>query len=134
MENLAAGDLTIEAADAAEPASEPGRAAPLILSWKGKSDDRHPARILGPYFAIALERAAERKAALEMHFEKLEHFNSSTIASVIRLIQDARARGVPLVLVYDEALKWQKLSFDALRVFARDDLLELRPAAEPSSP
>jgi hypothetical protein len=32
------------------------------------------------------------------------------------------------VLVYDQALKWQKLSFDALRVFAKDDLLELRSA------
>jgi hypothetical protein len=69
-----------------------------------------------------------RKLPIELHFEKLEHFNSSTITSIIQLIQDSRARGVKLVLVYDEALKWQKLSFDALRVFARDDLLELRSA------
>ena len=98
------------------------------MTWRGKSDDRHPARILGPYFASVLDHAASRHGAVEMHFEKLEHFNSATIAVVIRLIQDARARGVRLVLVHDPALTWQKLSFDALRIFARDDLLELRPA------
>jgi hypothetical protein len=43
------------------------------------------------------------------------------------LIQDARTAGVKLVLVYNKSLKWQKLSFDALRVFVRDDsTLELR--------
>jgi hypothetical protein len=45
---------------------------------------------------------------------------------IIQLIQDARARGVRLVMSYDQALKWQKMSFDALRVFARDDLFQLR--------
>ena len=48
--------------------------------------------------------------------------------AVIRLIQDARARAIKLVIVYNAQLKWQKLSFDALRVFANDDLLELHPA------
>ena len=61
-------------------------------------------------------------------FTKLEHFNSSTITSIIQLIQECRAKGVKLVIVFDAAVKWQKLSFDALRVFAKPDgLLELRP-------
>jgi hypothetical protein len=122
MENLTADDLTIEAAEGAPP-------APLCLTWRGKSDDRYPGKVLGPYFGRVLARAEERKAPVEMHFEKLDHFNSSTIAAVIRFIQDARQRGVKLVLVYNQQLKWQKLSFDALRVFAKDDLLELRPTA-----
>jgi len=49
------------------------------------------------------------------------------------LIQDGITNGaiyallaIALVLVFDHALMWQKLSFDALRVFAKDDLLELR--------
>lgn len=119
MENLTADDLTIEATEAEPP-------APLCLVWRGKSDDRYPAKILGPYFARVLARAEERKTGVEVHFEKLDHFNSSTIAAVIRFIQDARQRNVRLVLVYNPQLKWQKLSFDALRVFAKDDLLELR--------
>jgi hypothetical protein len=84
--------------------------------------------VLAPYFRDVLATADTRKVPLELHFEKLEHFNSSTITSIIQLIQDSRARGVKLVLVYDHALRWQKLSFDALRVFAKDAMLELRAA------
>ena len=121
MENLSSDDLTIEVMGSANE-----DAAPLVLVWRGKSDDRYPGKVLGPYFAKVLEAAGGRRCAVEMHFEKLDHFNSSTIAAVIRFIQDARVRGVRLVLVYNQQLKWQKLSFDALRVFAKDDLLELR--------
>lgn len=121
MQGLVVGDLRIEALDGDAPGA-------VRLMWRGKSNNRHPGEALAPYFREVLAAAGQRKQALELHFEDLEHFNSSTITSIIQLIQDARARGIKLVLVYDNALKWQKLSFDALRVFARDDLLELRPA------
>jgi hypothetical protein len=121
MDSLVADALTIEA-------DEPTPPEPLTLTWRGKSDDRYPDKVLKPYFAQVLARAAERGGGVEMHFEHLEHFNSSTISTIIRFIQDARQKGVRLVLVYNQALKWQKLSFDALRVFAKDDLLELRAA------
>jgi hypothetical protein len=124
MHSLIVGDLRIEAI-------EDDLAAPVRLLWKGKSNNRHPGEALAPYFREILTAVNARRVPLELHFEKLEHFNSSTITSIIQLIQDSRARAVKLVLVYDQALKWQKLSFDALRVFARDDLLELR-AATPS--
>jgi hypothetical protein len=118
MENLLSGDLRIELTDAASA---------ILLTWRGKSNDRAPSKVLGPYFAGVLASAVERRVSLELHFEQIDHFNSSTITSVIQLIQDARAAAVKLVLVYDKALKWQKLSFDALRVFVRDDgQLELR--------
>ena len=120
MQGLVVGDLRIEAL-------EDESAAAVRLLWKGKSNNRHPGEALAPYFREVLATAGTRKLPLELHFEKLEHFNSSTITSIIQLIQDSRARAIKLVLVYDQALKWQKLSFDALRVFAKDDLLELRP-------
>ena len=121
MQGLVVGDLRIEALD-----DEASTAVRLL--WKGKSNNRHPGEALAPYFREVLAIAGMRKLPIELHFEKLEHFNSSTITSIIQLIQDSRARAIKLVLVYDETLKWQKLSFDALRVFARDDLLELRSA------
>ncbi len=121
MQNLNAGDLHIEAMGGEPP-------SPIQLVWMGKSNDRHPGKVLGPYFGTVLAQASTQRVPVELRFEKLEHFNSSTITSIIQLIQDARARGVKLVLVYEQALKWQKLSFDALRVFAKDDLLELRAA------
>jgi hypothetical protein len=121
MQSLVVGDLRIDAiADEETPA--------LRLSWNGKSNSRHPGDVLAPYFRDALAAAGTRKVPIELRFEKLEHFNSSTITAIIQLIQDARTRSIKLILVYDQALKWQKLSFDALRVFARDGLLELRAA------
>jgi hypothetical protein len=121
MHGLVVGDLRIEALEDEASTS-------VQLLWKGRSNNRHPGEALTPYFREVLATASLRRLPLELHFEKLEHFNSSTITSIIQLIQDSRARAIKLVLVYDQALKWQKLSFDALRVFARDELLELRSA------
>ena len=124
MQGLIAGDLRIE-----EMPLVDGAASSIQLMWKGKSNNRNPGEVLTPYFREVLAAASRRKLPIELHFEKIEHFNSSTITSIIQLIQDARARSVKLILVYDHALKWQKLSFGALRVFVnKDDLLELRPA------
>jgi hypothetical protein len=119
MEKLQAGDLTIDV-NAPEPP------AALQLTWRGKSDDRYPGKVLAPYFSSCLEEAQRRNSPIEMHFEHLEHFNSSTISAIIRFLQDARVKNIRLVIIYNQALKWQKLSFDALRVFAKDTLLELR--------
>ena len=76
--------------------------------------------------------AAERDGRLvELRFDALEHFNSSTVGALIDLIQRAREAKVRLVLGYDATLGWQRLSFDALKVFDRGDgLFELRPSAK----
>lgn len=118
MTDFSAGDLRLAANEQRTDAIE--------LTWLGRSNDRYPGKVLTPYFQGVLAEASERDVPLELHFEKLEHFNSSTITMIIQLIQDARARGVRLVMTYDQALKWQKMSFDALRVFAKDDLFQLR--------
>jgi hypothetical protein len=123
-ENLRAGDLAIDVVQAAPAGS-------LRLLWTGRSGDRNPHLILGPYFEQVLASAAAQRASLELRFEKLDHFNSSTVATIIQLIQDARQRDIKLAIVYDARLRWQKLSFDALRVFvAADGLLELRSVEE----
>jgi hypothetical protein len=119
IEELVAGDLRIQA-------DSVGATMPLKLTWRGKSNDRHPEKTLAPFFASALTTAATRHVPLELHFEELEHFNSSTITSLIQLIGEARSKGVKLLYVYNQGLKWQKLSFDAMRVFAKDNALELR--------
>ena len=115
VDSLTAGDLTIEVADDTSTA--------IRCVWKGKSSDRQPGKALAPYFDQLLAAADDAGVPLEMHFEELEHFNSSTITALIRLIQSARKRKVKLVMVYDQELKWQRLSFDALRVFEKADEL-----------
>ena len=117
-EGFATGELLIDVREK--------DASTLACIWQGRSTDRDPGAALNPYFETLLEAARERDASLEMRFESLEHFNSSTIASLIRFIQTARSRAVPLTLVYDASLKWQRLSFEALRVLDKNDrLLEL---------
>lgn len=95
----------------------------LRLDWRGKSNDRQPAKQLAPFFAKASAVAQERHVPIEMHFENLEYFNSSTITSIIQLIQDLRQKKVGLVIVFASKVKWQKLGFDALRIFDKGDQL-----------
>lgn len=119
MENLHAGDLTIEVAVTPEGV--------FHCTWKGKSNERNPPEILKPWFDQLLAAVTAKQGTIEMHFENIEHFNSSTITALIRLIQICRKSALKLVMVYDQTLKWQRLSFDALRVFEKnDDLFHLR--------
>ena len=112
MQGLDSGDLSIQVSE--QPTS-------YVCTWAGKSNDRNPQAALGPWFDGLLAAAVARGASVTMHFDKLEHFNSSTITALIRLIQSARTKGVKLAFVYDQNLKWQRLSFDALRVFEKAD-------------
>jgi hypothetical protein len=121
MENLQAGDLTIEVTVTPTGMYQ--------CTWRGKSNERNPPELLKPWFDKLLVTVGEKAGSIEMHFEKIEHFNSSTITALIRLIQSCRKASVKLIMVYDQTLKWQRLSFDALRVFEKnDDLFHLRSA------
>ena len=87
----------------------------LRANWSGRSTHRDPAKVLHPFFERILERARGRNVPISMHFEKLEQFNSSTIAALIQLINVARDSGVQMMVHYDKSLKWQTLSFEALQ-------------------
>ena len=112
MENLVSGDLAIEVYTDANP---------MRVVWRGKSTQRDPGLFLKPFFQRLVSEAAARGEAVEMHFESLEHFNSSTITTVIAVIEEMRQHKVKLEVVYNGALRSQRLSFDALRIFVRDD-------------
>jgi len=119
MHHLNAGELRIEV--------EQNSAGTIQLHWTGKSNDREPRRVLQPFFAAVMAAAEEKHATIEMHFERLGFFNSSTISALVHLIQDLRNRQITLVIVFDAKTKWQKLSFDAMRVFVKSDgLLQMR--------
>ena len=120
MESLVAGDLRIDVDETTDPGA-------IRLQWLGMSTDRQPEKVLAPFFSVLLQAVADQPRILELHFEKIERFNSSTILSIIQLIQAARNRGAHMVVVYDPTRKWQRLSFDALRIFdKKDGLFELR--------
>src|SRR3954464_10782466 len=100
MDDLNSGNLRIECA---------GEAGDIVLTWRGSANDRNPAVTVNPFVRRVYDVAAERKASVEMRFEKLEHFNSSAITTLIQLIQEARTRKLRLVLTYDGSVKWQRL-------------------------
>src|SRR5882757_6789792 len=91
----------------------------LRLHWRGKSNARQPELQLNPFLADMAGRAQAAKAGLDMHFEELEFFNSSTITVIIQHVKDLREKGVKLVLSYDKNQKWQKIFFDALSMFEK---------------
>lgn len=121
VEHLVAGDLRIDVLE---------QKGLLRCDWHGRSVEREADLTLRPFFDGLLARALEIGATLEMHFEELDYFNSSTIGSLITFIQKARRQKVHLRMVYAGSIKWQALSFDALRMFEKgDQLFELRMAS-----
>jgi hypothetical protein len=107
LDDIVLGELnaTFDHADA--------RAVRLRLT--GKSSSRDAGKVLAPIFDQALQSASAEGRALELHFERLEYFNSSTIAALVQFIRAAQAKGIGLTVVYDGTQKWQAMSFDALK-------------------
>ena len=85
----------------------------LRVDLTGRSTMRSPGEFLRPWFDGLIARAAGQQR-IEIHFEKLEHFNSSTIAALVQIMNDAAQAHVRLVLIYDANLKWQQMSFEAI--------------------
>lgn len=120
MQALVLGDLTIERDESPGPR--------IALHWKGASNSRDPQSGLGSFFQLALAEAAAGSKTLEMHFEALTHFNSSTIAAVLRFVEETKNRAVKLELFYDRSLRWQAHTFEAMKSLAKDDgLLRICP-------
>lgn len=118
MENLTVGDLTISVDESASGV--------IRLNWTGRSGSQSPWSTLRPFIGMVHALAAEKSAVIEMHFELLTFFNSSTIAAVIQMIRETRAKKLKLRLVYDASLRWQAHNFEALRILKEEDgLLEL---------
>jgi hypothetical protein len=112
MQQLVMGDLSIDVRE---------RTGAITLEWRGKSNDRYPKKMLGPFFETLFVEAAEKRAHVEMHFEALDYLNSSTISALVGVIRDLRERKIKLLISFDKQQKWQKLCFEALRVFEKPD-------------
>ncbi|MGB8933286.1 MAG: hypothetical protein WCC48_18730 [Anaeromyxobacteraceae bacterium] len=107
MEQIVLGELTVR--------SVRDGAGALRVYLTGRSASRDAGRELQPVFGRLLETARGERRSLTLCFELLDYFNSSTIAALIQFIRAARESGVSLVVRYDASLKWQAMSFDALR-------------------
>jgi hypothetical protein len=107
METTQLGDLTA--------VLDKENAGSLRVRLSGRSSSREAGKTLAPLFDRVLSEAKSEARVLALHFEKLEYFNSSTIAALVQFIRAAQVAGVPMRIVYDGTQKWQALSFDALK-------------------
>jgi hypothetical protein len=100
-----------------ELSAELDRSAPGLLHVRlaGKSSSRDAGKVLAPLFDEILAAADVEQRAVVLHFERLEYFNSSTIAALIQFARAAQDRSVPLTVTYDGRQKWVTMSFDALK-------------------
>jgi hypothetical protein len=107
MDSMQFGDLLAEL--------DRGDAGVLRVRLSGRSSSREAGKTLAPLFDRILSDARQEWRVLALHFEKLEYFNSSTIAALVQFIRAAHEGGVALTVVYDGKQRWQAMSFDALR-------------------
>lgn len=119
METLQLQDLTARI--------DRSTAGSMRVLLSGRSASREAGKTLAPLFDRVLADAKAGSLALALHFERLEYFNSSTIAALVQFIRLVHERGVPLTVVFDGKQRWQAMSFDALR-------RALRPFASGSGP
>ena len=111
MHGTVFGDLSIEVGGTAEG---------LELIWRGSSNSRNPGEALRAYFTVALAEASVRRAKLDLHFEHLIQFNSSTVSVLLHLVDEAAAAGVTMTCFYDGALRWQAHNFESISLLKRD--------------
>jgi hypothetical protein len=100
----------------------------LQLVWSGRSTSRDPRGTLVPYFEQAFAAAERDAVALELRLAPLSLCNSATIAAIVDAIRIGRERSVPMTIVYDGSQRWQRVSFDPLRMFSSKQALEVRAA------
>lgn len=111
MHGTVFGDLSIEVGGTAEG---------LELTWRGSSNSRNPGEALRAYFKVALAEASTRRAKLDLHFENLIQFNSSTVSVLFNLVDEAVAQGVSMTFFYDGAQRWQAHNFESIALLKRD--------------
>ncbi len=107
METIQLGELSAQL--------DRGDAGMLRVRLSGRSASREAGKALAPLFDRILTEARSEARPLALHFERLEYFNSSTIAALVQFIRAAHEQGVGLTVVYDGKQRWQAMSFDALR-------------------
>ncbi len=93
----------------------------LYLFLKGKSVDRNPAVFMQPIFDKVLKEVTTKEYELIIDVQYLEFMVSSTVTPIIKLLGKANQHFLRVTVLYQNRVKWQKVNFSALRVFATED-------------
>ena len=93
----------------------------INIKWTGRSIDRKPSTFITPILVSILNRSSDCNKRLVLDFRKLEYMNSSTITPIIKVLERAKRGTNQVTVLYEKSLKWQDLSFSALRIFQTGD-------------
>jgi hypothetical protein len=86
-------------------------AGAYTVAWKGRASGSRPDERFTALFTRLLE--ADRR--IELDVSGLEHISSPTLVVLMRFLKQVEARGLDLVLRYDDSVSWQRMTFEPLR-------------------
>ena len=93
----------------------------ITTYWTGKSIDRNPGQFINPILVDLVRRSNEDNKRIVLDFQKLDYMNSSTITPLIKILERANKGRMNITVQYRKQLKWQDLSFSALKIFQTED-------------
>lgn len=93
----------------------------IKVYWKGKSVTRNPAEFITPILLEVLGFAQQHDREIELDFRELLYINSSTITPLIKILERIRTGDRRVKVLYDRSMRWQEISFLALKVFETED-------------
>jgi hypothetical protein len=95
----------------------------MVVKWLGESKDREPIQFISPLFERLYQRDSSNPILLD--FTELSYLNSSTVTPIVKQLEKARKANRKMEIRYSKSLKWQDLSFSALKVFAIPGLIDI---------
>jgi len=94
----------------------------ITIRFIGKSNERNPSKFISPILSDVLHQSDSGNKEIILDFKELEYMNSSTITPILKILDKAtREKNYRITIVYRQSLKWQDLSFSALKIFELKD-------------
>jgi hypothetical protein len=87
----------------------------FTLHFCGSSRARTPYAQIEPVFRMMLEAAKPGRSTVTLDFSRCDHLNSPAIGALVQLLNLGTQEDIPLRVVYQSALRWQAISFEALQ-------------------
>ncbi len=91
------------------------------IRWLGKSIDREPGKFLNQILSNLLMEGKKNSKRLVLDFHDLSYMNSSTIMTISKFLENGNDGNNDITIKYDIERRWQKLSFNALKIFQTKD-------------
>ena len=88
----------------------------MTVYFEGRSDRRHPATVMEPWFAEVLPQLSNQRVHVD--FRSFEYMNSSSFMPIFKFLQETAMKATELRVSYDGSKDWQRLSFSSLTALA----------------